>query len=155
MNNRGAFDADVHAIQDRIDAKTEKVEFAVAIFDIDNLKVINDTYGHRSGDIYIKTAGNYICSIFKENTAYRIGGDEFAVILQDEAYKNRNKLIDQFIQNMNVENNKASHEWNKVHISVGLAVYNPKEDLHIDEVIAHADIAMYKNKEENRKKKEE
>lgn len=56
---------------------------------------------------------------------------------------------------MKEKNKNATHAWNQVRISVGVAAYNPKEDLHIDEVIAHADTLMYKDKEKNKKKNDE
>ena len=46
------------------------------------LKLINDTYGHEKGDIYLKTACNAICDVFRHSPVFRMGGDEFAVLLQ-------------------------------------------------------------------------
>ena len=62
--------------------------------DINNLKYVNDTYGHELGDEYIKGCCRIICNIFEESQVYRIGGDEFVVILKDSDYFCRVMLMD-------------------------------------------------------------
>ena len=63
--------------------KTNKhTKFALVECDINGLKGINDTYGHEIGDVYIVNSCRGICSVFKHSPVFRIGGDEFVVILQ-------------------------------------------------------------------------
>ena len=62
-------------------------EFAVAVLDINGLKRINDTYGHDFGDMLIINACRIICKVFQHSPVYRIGGDEFAVILEKTDYE--------------------------------------------------------------------
>ena len=69
------------------------VEFAVVICDVNNLKTVNDTLGHKAGDRWIKGASYMICSVFKRSPVFRIGGDEFVVILQGQDYKNRENFF--------------------------------------------------------------
>ena len=97
VRNKGAFVNYVQALQNRLDAG-EKFDFAMGVFDCDNLKQINDQNGHDKGDIYIKAASQLICRVFAHSPVFRIGGDEFAVVLQNEDFNNREDLIRQFEQ---------------------------------------------------------
>ncbi len=57
---------------------------AIVMLDLNNLKKCNDRYGHEAGDTYLKKASEMITNAFsQENTVYRIGGDEFCVIMPD------------------------------------------------------------------------
>ena len=56
--------------------------FAVAVCDVNGLKVINDTLGHKAGDEHIRKASRMICDIFQHSPVYRTGGDEFVVIMR-------------------------------------------------------------------------
>ena len=144
-HNKGAFDIAIHDLQDKLD-DDKKHEFAICIFDCDDLKNINDKYGHVKGDIYLKTASHTICAIFIHSPVYRIGGDEFAVILQNEAYQKRDELIAAFIQKGNEINASTKAEWAKVRVAYGIAIYDSTKDHTIDDVISRADMNMYENK---------
>ncbi|MBQ9348348.1 MAG: GGDEF domain-containing protein [Oscillibacter sp.] len=61
-------------------------EFAVAVFDLNGLKQINDTQGHDAGDQYIKEGCSLICEVFSHSPVYRIGGDEFVAIMEGRDY---------------------------------------------------------------------
>ncbi|MBO4390637.1 MAG: GGDEF domain-containing protein [Lachnospiraceae bacterium] len=69
--------------------------FSIVMADVNNLKQVNDEYGHRSGDLYIKGCCHLICHVFKHSPVYRIGGDEFVVILLGEDYENREALLEE------------------------------------------------------------
>ncbi len=71
-------------------------EFSVGIFDVNDLKKVNDTQGHDAGDKFIKEACQYICECFKRSPVYRIGGDEFSVILEGDDYREQEKLLREF-----------------------------------------------------------
>ena len=150
VHNKGAFDTNVHELQDLINSQKDDLEFAIAIFDCDNLKTINDRYGHKNGDIYLKTASNYICSIFRNSSVFRIGGDEFAVVMRNEDYANREELLKSFIRGMREINTLAQNKWNEVHLSVGLAAFEKEKDLLVDDVINRADKLMYEYKRNNK-----
>ena len=121
-------------------------EFAVAVFDLNDLKTINDTKGHDVGDIYIYNASMLISEFFAHSPVYRIGGDEFAVILQGEDYENRDTLIEKF--NKQALDNKAS---DKVVVSSGLASFNADTDKNFISVFERADKMMYKCKKQLKK----
>ncbi|MBO4453339.1 MAG: amino acid permease, partial [Clostridia bacterium] len=90
-----------HAYVDRESETDRAIEsgavaaFAVAVCDVNGLKHINDTLGHQAGDAYIKRSAALICEHFKHSPVYRIGGDEFAVILEGQDYEGRERIIEE------------------------------------------------------------
>ena len=125
-----------------ISAETAK-EFAIAVFDLNGLKEINDRKGHEMGDRYIIEASEMICECFRHSPVYRIGGDEFAVLLENADYLNRYGLLEQF--NAFV---KEQVRINGVIVSVGLADYRKGRDMSCDDVFERADQQMYVRKRE-------
>ena len=117
-------------------------EFAITVCDLNNLKTINDTLGHKVGDEYIKGASKMICDACKHSSVYRIGGDEFAVLMMGEDYDNRETIIEG-IKAKVVENLKAG---DKPVVAVGCSEFRPDSDKKVEDVFDRADIAMYKNK---------
>ncbi|MBO7078448.1 MAG: diguanylate cyclase [Bacilli bacterium] len=113
--------------------------FAIVIFDINNLKTINDVKGHIAGDQYIQNACTIICDIFKHSPVYRIGGDEFASVVEGRDYENIETLTER-IKESNLENLKDDG----VVIACGYAKY--LDDKNVAEVFNRADNRMYENK---------
>lgn len=145
VRNKGAYNTFIDNLQEEI--KTgQGAEFAVGVFDCDNLKYINDVYGHEKGDIYLKTASRLICRVFAHSPVFRIGGDEFSVILQNDDLKNRDALVKQFKDSMKEISASAKNEWEQVHVAMGVAVYDPKSDANVNDVIRRADERMYEDK---------
>lgn len=146
VHNKGAFDKYTHIIQEQIDKNEIKPEFGIIIFDCNDLKTINDTYGHDKGNLYLKSACQLICDVFNHSPVFRIGGDEFTVILQNQDYHNRTKLLQQF-DKMSIETQTdAEDPWKPVNAARGLAVYDPSIDENINDVIRRADKLMYEDK---------
>lgn len=145
VQNKGGFDEYMQNLEDQIE-RQESPEFAIVIFDCDDLKTVNDQYGHVKGDIYIKTASQLICRIFDQGPIFRIGGDEFAVVLQDEAYENRNELTEMFGKNVDESCATAENKWEQASVEWGMAVYDPRSDTSVDDVVHRADKTMYENK---------
>ena len=147
VRNKGAYTGYIEEMQARLDnAGGQEMDFAVGVFDCDNLKWINDRYGHEKGDIYLKTASRLICQVFQHSPVFRIGGDEFSVILQNADYQNREALVQQFNEGMAEISASANHEWEQAHIAMGIAVYDPRRDRSVNDVIRRADESMYENK---------
>ncbi|MBR5341279.1 MAG: EAL domain-containing protein [Erysipelotrichaceae bacterium] len=149
VRNKAAYTEYIEDLQKRLD-KGESINFAVGVFDCDNLKSINDQYGHDKGDEYLKTACRLICRVFQHSPVFRIGGDEFAVIMQNDDYNNRQKLADQFYTESDRINNSADNEWYHVHTAMGIATYDPKLDKNVFETVRRADKLMYDNKQNGR-----
>ncbi|MCR5663360.1 MAG: EAL domain-containing protein [Oscillospiraceae bacterium] len=116
--------------------------FGIVVCDINGLKTINDTEGHKAGDRYIKAACSLICRTFHHSPVYRIGGDEFAVILRGEDYRNRESLLSALKRQ--VEENVRTGEGPVV--SSGLAEYRTGEDRSPESVFNRADRHMYGDK---------
>ncbi len=146
VRNKAGYGAYMQKIQDLLDSSAQKPEFAIGVFDCDNLKYINDFYGHDKGDIYIKKASQLICRTFQHSPVFRIGGDEFAVILENDDFRNREKLFAQFRKERAEIRASAEHEWEQANISMGAAVYDPETDPAVIDVARRADKAMYENK---------
>ncbi|MBR5340523.1 MAG: amino acid permease [Erysipelotrichaceae bacterium] len=122
-------------------------ELAIVICDINNMKQINDTLGHKAGDECIRKTSRIICRLFKHSPVFRFGGDEFVVIMTDEDYKNRKSLMkkisDQAVENLDKDD---------IVIAAGMAEYDRVKDENVHAVFQRADDRMYKNKEDLKKK---
>ncbi len=152
VRNKGAFDLFTKNLQERLDRSDHPLEFAVGYFDCDDLKAINDHYGHEKGDLYLKAVSHLICSIFKHSPVFRVGGDEFAVILEAEDYANREELIQLYDEQCEKTMQEASNPWDRVSAAKGIAVYAPAEDKSVVDVVRRADRMMY---EEKRRRKQQ
>lgn len=122
-------------------------QMGAALIDLNGLKRINDEYGHDRGDIAIQTLCRIVCTQFKHSPVYRIGGDEFAVILEGADLENVEALARQFREqiHMNEENDKLK-PWEKGSAAFGYAIYDPAVDTDIYSVIKRADKEMYTEK---------
>ena len=114
--------------------------FSLAVLDVNGLKKINDTKGHKAGDDYIQQASHMICSYFGHSPVFRIGGDEFAVLLREADYENRETILNDF------KRESESHiSSNGVVISAGLSDYR-EGDRDLRTIFERADAQMYENK---------
>ena len=152
LHNRGAFDILVKEIQAQIDQPEASPAFAVIVFDCNSLKEINDEYGHDKGDIYLKETARTICEIFAHSPVFRIGGDEFAAVLQERDYENREALVRLFDEKCAEKREMETEPWKKVDVSRGLKDYDPQQDQSIDDVIRRADRVMYEHKRSTKRR---
>ena len=113
----------------------------MVVFDINGLKIVNDTRGHDSGDEYIIDSYKEIEKVYKGVPIYRFGGDEFVIVLSDEYYAKRHELLDEFENNIayNVDNNRAV-------VSSGMADFDIDNDNTYRAVFKKADQDMYLRK---------
>jgi diguanylate cyclase (GGDEF)-like protein/PAS domain S-box-containing protein len=111
--------------------------------DVDNLKWINDSFGHREGDQAIRAVAKILRNTFRDSDIIaRVGGDEFAVCVTG-AEKIDLPHIQQRLQNTVTEYNKVHHMPFEISISIGTAYYDPEHPLNIDELLTEADARMY------------
>lgn len=114
----------------------------VILFDLNNMKVINDNYGHEKGDEAIKSCFGCIKSVFGgKGRCYRIGGDEFVFLSKDEKGLNEaavhfDEVIERVAQRMEFP----------FSVAFGYAIYNPKKDADIRATIRRSDALMYEDK---------
>ncbi len=121
--------------------------------DLKNLKHINDTFGHECGNVAIKKLCRLVCEVFDHSPVFRVGGDEFAVILKNRDLKDIDELIEEFYDiTAKWEEDENLKPWEKTSAAIGYAVYDPERDESIREVFNRADANMYDKK---RRMKEE
>lgn len=131
--------------EEKTDAQIRAKEaqpFAVVVCDINNLKTVNDQFGHKEGDACIKNACARICRVYSHSPVFRIGGDEFVVVLSGEDYSRRQQLLNQ----INTPPGSRSEIRSGETISAGMAEY--KQDRHtcVLNIFEEADEAMFENK---------
>lgn len=145
VKNRTAFVAKQEELQRSIRAGMNP-EFAIVIFDVNNLKHINDNLGHEAGDEYIMNSCRLICRTFKKSAVYRIGGDEFVAVLQNEDFVNKEKLLEKMKKKMDELQKSDVSECEKVSVASGISIYDSQEDEDVSYVVNRADALMYENK---------
>lgn len=122
---------------------------ALLLWDLDNLKFINDTYGHDFGDLYIKEASNVFLTLNPKHTiASRMAGDEFLVFLYGMESREQLLILAKDIHHamMAQELDLLNNEKIRIRSSAGLAWY-PEDGKDYDELLKHADYAMYSAKQ--------
>ena len=146
VHNKGAFDIYVSTLDQELEKASEPPQFGVCIFDCNNLKTINDVSGHDKGDLYLKAASRVICRAFSHSPVFRIGGDEFAVVLLNDDFKNRDNNLKEFDRLCSEKREDADVSWERVDIARGVAVYDPAADASVNDVVRRADRLMYEDK---------
>ncbi len=148
LQNKGAFNKLCQEIQKKTEDQNreEPLQYAIVMLDCNNLKTINDVYGHEKGDVYLKKASSLICNVFAHSPVFRVGGDEFTVVLQGQDYENREALFARFEMDEESINAMCNNPWDEIHVAYGLGVYDPAVDKEIDSVIKRADQNMYQKK---------
>ena len=118
--------------------------------DLDNMKGINDSYGHQEGDLALIEIASILRETFrKSDIIARVGGDEFAV-LAIESHKESGKfLVDRLQENIKTHNEQSKHSCT-LSISVGLTYYDPESPCLMYELLEQADRAMYEQKQNKR-----
>ncbi|MGN1405118.1 MAG: diguanylate cyclase domain-containing protein [Erysipelotrichaceae bacterium] len=130
----------------------EDIEFAIVLIDINNLKKTNDLYGHEKGDMLIKNTSRIICQVFDHSPVYRIGGDEFVVFLTGSDYISRSDLLKKLDENNKGYNSELNLENGETSFAYGMSEYIQNSDNSVAQVFKRADEAMYKCKNEMKKK---
>ena len=145
VKNKTAYDKYVEILNAKIKGQTAK--FAIVMIDLNHLKLINDTYGHERGNDYLTGSCAIICDIYQHSPVFRIGGDEFVVILERRDYEERDTFYQKLTQIFGDESQYEGKEpWLKFSAAAGMAVFNPDTDSSADDVFKKADKIMYDNK---------
>ena len=151
VRNKTAYSECVDDIYRKFLAK-EKLQFTVIVADINDLKKVNDTYGHDYGDMLIQNGAAVLKKIWGTKDVYRIGGDEFAIlgmnVKKEEAEKNIS-LFEEALKEYNSQNDKTELY---LQMAIGMAEYDPKIDKEYMDVFHRADNAMYEDKKAKKMK---
>ncbi|WP_050008115.1 GGDEF domain-containing protein [Butyrivibrio sp. WCE2006] len=145
IRNKNAYEQEIAGLNELVESG--KARFGIAMIDLNFLKTINDNYGHEKGDNAIKRLSAIVCDVFSHSPVFRIGGDEFAIILMGNDYENIEMLMDLFKEKMiMIENDDDLNEWDKISAAIGYAIYDKNIDENVNSVFRRADENMYKNK---------
>ncbi|MBQ7200258.1 MAG: diguanylate cyclase [Eubacterium sp.] len=147
--NKTAYAEHEQFLQENLDMDKTCKPFAMVVCDINDLKLINDTIGHKAGDDYIRSASKLLCDTFVHSPVFRIGGDEFVIYLSGEDYIAREELVGRLrvkvFENMIKKDGPV--------IAVGLGIYEAGQDMRVSDVFDRADKMMYVNKHELKEEK--
>lgn len=149
VKNRLGYDETVDLIDEKL-CRRENIVFGIMMFDLNGLKKINDGLGHKMGDKYIIESAKMIERSCPGLPVYRIGGDEFVVIVGEKTIDFIEEFSQTFLRNIRVFNNTSSFFPNGISVAQGYAIYDSKKDTCYSDVYKRADIVMYRNKQESR-----
>ena len=134
INNR-------YALYDYFNQEDHLRSMALALFDIDNFKNINDTYGHIAGDYILKRVAEIAIDTLEEAFVCRYGGEEFVVVLEkNRCYEKLEAL------RKNIENEVFEYEGNKHKITITIGVHNYQKEITLEKWVKFADEKMYAGK---------
>ncbi len=144
LANRAAYQRDINHYNELLLTQSNMSQTGVVavMFDMNDLKGCNDLLGHHYGDEYICTVGRTIQDVFHDKKyTYRIGGDEFCVLVPDMDAKELSQKIKLFEQAIEVAN-KLTQNY-QVSVAVGYALFDAASDRTLEDTIKRADSAMY------------
>ena len=145
LQNRTAFYENMGGLTKKIADGT--ADFSTLMIDVNYLKKVNDVYGHEQGNTYLQNAANLIRKHFGNEGLYRIGGDEFAMLLEGKAQEGTEEKIRAFKEEMaQIQADESLQPWEKPSAAVGLAKYIQGEHDMPDAVLRQADEYMYADK---------
>jgi diguanylate cyclase (GGDEF)-like protein/PAS domain S-box-containing protein len=133
-----------------VDAKAKNVPCAVLFLDLDGFKPVNDTFGHPKGDAVLKTVSRRLSDLVgKRGTVGRIGGDEFAVVLDDA----QSRVAVEALAEKLIATISEPYLIDNVQIRIGLSIgcaYGPIDGDTVDDLVRKADLALYHAKAQGR-----
>lgn len=142
VRNSNAYREYILSIDSEIASGKEPAPFGIVMFDVNDLKLINDTRGHSFGDEIIQRASRMICEIYKHSPIFRVGGDEFIAVLSEHDYEQRDDLI----RKLREESLANKRSRSGPVLACGMAVFDPEIDNGADSVYVRADQLMYSDK---------
>ncbi len=145
IRNKTAYDYELT----KLDAKIESgdAKFGIAMIDLNFLKQTNDHLGHEYGDAALKKLSGVICSVFVHSPVFRIGGDEFTVILENNDYDKIDTLAEEFRAKIErIYTNDKLKPWERISAAIGYSLFDPKTDDDVGDVFRRADADMYEHK---------
>ena len=148
VKNSNAYKEYEEEIDRRISSGETDMEIGIVMCDINDLKHINDTRGHNFGDEAIQETSRLICRIFQHSPVFRVGGDEFVVVISDNDYEHRDELLERFRKETEINRKTRSGPV----VASGMAVFE-KTDKKLANVMIRADHLMYVNKSDLKARK--
>ncbi len=128
-------------------ARRKKIEMILLFMDIDNMKMINDTFGHKEGDLILVEFSTILKKTFRASDIIaRLGGDEFAVLALDVPGSNVQTVKYRLQNTIETRNTKKNRPY-ELSISIGLSRYDPNFSSTLEELLKAADTLMYQQKQ--------
>lgn len=147
LNNRTCFNVDFAQFSEN------PADVAVIDFDLNNLKHVNDTYGHSAGDLYIKNCAKIIYEIFNGiGKCYRVGGDEFVALIEKASAVDMTYYLAMLESSVDASNRENRKSKMKMQIACGCATYDPGTDRNLEDTYNRADKIMYANKKDKKER---
>ena len=145
IRNKTAYDEEIKNLEWEVAVGADK--FGICMIDLNYLKKINDEYGHDKGNYAINKLCKIVCNIFKHSPVFRIGGDEFAVILKNTDYDAINELTGIFNEEIEkLSSDESLEPWERTSAAIGVALFDPGKDFTVNDVFKRADENMYQRK---------
>ncbi len=139
-----------YGLYDFFDLEEDKSSMALALFDIDDFKNINDTYGHVAGDYVLKRVAEIATTVLNDSFVCRYGGEEFVVVLSDDE---QHSFFDRLeVLRKNVEKETFEFEKVKINITITIGVVNYIEGTSLEKWVEAADKKMYSGKNSGKNK---
>lgn len=146
LYNRHRFQEELGRVLAEVD-RHEENHGAILFFDLDEFKYVNDTFGHRAGDAMLIRVAGEIASVVRGGEMFsRLGGDEFAVLMPDAKLEDAQQLAERIVRGIAQIPFRFEGSNLRLTTSLGIALY-PEHGCTAEELVAHADTAMYQAKE--------
>ena len=139
-----------YGLYDFFDLEEDKSSMALALFDIDDFKNINDTYGHVAGDYVLKRVAEIATTVLNDSFVCRYGGEEFVVVLSDDEQHSFYDRLE--VLRKNVEKETFEFEKVKINITITIGVVNYIEGTSLEKWVEAADKKMYSGKNSGKNK---
>lgn len=146
VGNNTAYEQQVTEINQRMAARDPNLVFSVLMIDVNGMKGINDQFGHTMGNELLRHTVQFIRTTYAYSPIFRIGGDEFLVLVTGKDYQNRFALLEQLTPYSQKRNYQQERPWEQLAFAVGMSDYLPEMDTTYQEIFLRADAAMYQNK---------
>ncbi len=146
VGNTTAYEQQVTEINQRIAARDPNLAFSVLMIDVNGMKGINDRFGHTMGNEMLRHTVRFIRATYAYSPIFRIGGDEFLVLVTGKDYQSRFALLEQLAPYNQKRNYQQDRPWEQISFATGMSDYFPETDTTYQEIFLRADTAMYQNK---------
>ena len=148
VRNRLAYEQEIAQLDAELAAGQDA--FGIAVVDLNDLKTTNDQYGHECGNVSLQRVSHFICLAFAHSPVFRIGGDEFVVVLRGNDFDKVEDLVAEFRETLASQDDAESalEPWERVSAAIGYALYDSDLDTDADSVFRRADKLMYENKKQ-------
>ncbi len=147
--NKNAYQELEAELQEKLQDEDDGLRFGLIVCDLNNLKLINDSLGHKAGDEYICSFSQMLFDIFSHSPVYRVGGDEFVVFLKGRDYKGREDLFERLRNQILEDLDKGDGPV----AATGMSAFDPKRDKKITDIFDRADSMMYADKRRLKERK--